>query len=74
MLTGKVTWQYWLSSWVRVLIRLESQSLESHGQELQDVRNDLESSELGLYKGHGCLGIHPARLQNAKTAVSRLSA
>lgn len=46
MLTGKVMWPYWLSLWVRVLIRVESQLLKSNGQEYQDVTNDLESGDL----------------------------
>lgn len=41
-------WQYWLSSWVRVLTKSESQLLRSHSWECQNVSSDLESGVVGL--------------------------
>lgn len=64
MLTGKVMWLYWLSLWVRVLIRLESQLPQNNGQGYQDVTNDLESGVSERNKAYVGLGTHIARLQN----------
>lgn len=53
-------WLYWLSSWAKVLVRLDLPGIGNHCRALHGLWNDLDPGRFGFNKGwRGCGIGHP---------------